>query len=75
MNNCRSAAEQFTRCSLYLTFRLYIRSYSARKTYNRTNICPRCREDNEISDRSILCPGQANRDTDENGEKCRKMEL
>lgn len=39
------------------------------KSYNRTNICPRCREDNEISDRSILCPGEVYHDTDENGEK------
>lgn len=39
------------------------------RSYNRTNICPRCREDNEISDKSILCPGQVNHDTDKNGEK------
>lgn len=37
--------------------------------YNKTNICPRCREENKISDKSILYPGKANHDIDKNGKK------
>lgn len=43
-------------------------------SYNKTNICPRCREDEEINgkeltDKSILYPGNVLHDTDKNGKK------
>lgn len=37
--------------------------------YNKTNICFRCRKDNKIIDSSILYPGQAYREYDENEKK------
>lgn len=39
------------------------------ESYNKTNICPRCREENNITDKSILYPNNAGRDTDKNGKK------
>ncbi len=41
------------------------------KHYNKTNICPRCRKDkyndSELTDKSILYPGQAHREKDKYG--------
>jgi len=37
--------------------------------YNDSNICPRCREENNISDNSILYPQNAVHDTDKCGKK------
>lgn len=47
------------------------------KSYNSTNICPICREENNITGRSILYPKNALRNTNKNGKKtkewvCRK---
>ena len=39
------------------------------KSYSPTNVCPRCREENNITDKSILYPGNANHDIDKNGKK------
>lgn len=36
------------------------------KSYNKTNICSRCREENGITDNSILYPGKAYREKDKN---------
>jgi hypothetical protein len=36
--------------------------------YSRTNICPRCRDENNITHRSILCPKNALHERDNNGE-------
>jgi len=38
-------------------------------SYSDDNICPICREENNITDKSILYPRNANRDTDKNGKK------
>lgn len=37
--------------------------------YNMTNICPICREENNITDKSILYPGNSRHETDKNGKK------
>lgn len=37
--------------------------------YNITNICPICREENNITDKSILYPGNSRHETDKNGKK------
>lgn len=37
------------------------------KYYNKTNICSRCREDKNITDKSILYPKNAQREYDKNG--------
>ena len=39
------------------------------RSYSLTNICPECREVNNITDKSILYPGNVRRTTDENGNK------
>ena len=39
------------------------------KYYNKTNICPRCRKENNITIKSILYPGNSRRDTDKEGKK------
>lgn len=39
------------------------------KCYSKTNICPICREENNITDKSILFPGNVLRRTDKNGKK------
>lgn len=36
-------------------------------SYNETNICPKCREENNITDKSILYPGNARHDIDKEG--------
>ncbi len=38
-------------------------------SYSKNNICPRCREEKSITDKSILYPRNANHDTDKNGNK------
>ncbi len=38
-------------------------------SYSEDNICPICREENSITDKSILYPRNANRDMDKNGNK------
>lgn len=38
-------------------------------SYNKTNICAMCRKDGNITDNSILYPGNVLRDTDKNGKK------
>ena len=38
-------------------------------SYNDTNICPECRKENNITDKSILFPQNARRKTDEKGNK------
>ncbi len=40
--------------------------------YNETNICPRCREENGITDRSILYPGRTYREKNKDGKKTGK---
>ena len=37
--------------------------------YNMTNICPICRKENNITDKSILYPKNAFHNVDENGKK------
>ena len=37
--------------------------------YSKDNICPRCREENTITDKSILYPRNSFRNTDKNGKK------
>lgn len=37
--------------------------------YNKTNICPICREEINITDKSILYPGNARRDVDKEGKQ------
>lgn len=39
------------------------------KIYSDDNICPRCREENIITDKSILYPRNSFRDTDKNGKR------
>ncbi len=41
-------------------------------SYSKDNICPICREENSITDKSILYPRNANRDTDKKGDKVDK---
>lgn len=38
-------------------------------SYNKTNICPICRKENTITDKSILYPGNALREKDRYGNK------
>jgi len=50
------------------------------KVYSNDNICSICREENSITDKSILYPGNSFRDTDKNGKKiddrvCKKHAL
>ena len=40
--------------------------------YNPTNICPECRKENNITDKSILYPGNARCSEDEKGNKTRE---
>lgn len=51
--------------------------YTEIKSYNKTNICWRCREDNEkygreLTDKSILYPGNAHKEKDNDGNKTGK---
>lgn len=39
------------------------------KSYNETNICPRCREENNITDKSILYPGNSRHEIDKTGKE------
>lgn len=39
------------------------------KFYNKTNICPTCRKENNVTDRSILYPRNARQDISEDGKK------
>lgn len=39
------------------------------KSYNKTNICSRCIEENNITDSSILYPGFASREKDKEGKE------
>lgn len=39
------------------------------KSYNSTNVCPECRKENNITDKSILFPGNVLRNTAEKGNK------
>lgn len=42
------------------------------KSYNHTNICQVCRKKQELTDKSILYPGNARRETDKSGKKIEK---
>lgn len=51
--------------------------YTEVKYYNKTNICSRCREYNEkygreLTDKSILCPGNVHKEKDKDGNKTGK---
>jgi len=46
-------------------------------SYNKTNICPRCREEHErdgkeLTDKSVLYPGNVQRETDKKGKRIEK---
>lgn len=38
-------------------------------SYNKTNICPKCREDDNVADNSILYPGNARHEKDKDGKE------
>lgn len=38
-------------------------------SYNRTNVCPRCREEDKITDKSILYPGNVGLDINKEGKR------